>query len=321
MNEMSILNCTLDLIYPPISNQEGEWFWQDEEVREYVKESKLYMLVHREELKFQDTDLKELIKGVFKFKIKMGEFISSEFKYVFSDNIGKLIEHHGPFTIEEGEKLLRIIREKDGEVLYWATPDKIIFDAIKGNIELEMENEKDIEQLQKFDLLYVGISKKDDSFSRLFEGENHHGRLGILSNEYTKNECARMTDELMILLFKVNWFNINIISSIEQNENLWTYTDDEIAILSDAEKAFINLFKTKYNKIKYKSYPKSKDGLYNMGLEGYMYGINYDLTLCTDNMIFCGKFGDFICRDGVAVQGSEVYYTHNGEIFILKPDN
>ena len=75
MKDMSFLSCTLDLVYPPISNQEGEWFWKDEEVREYVKGSKLYMLVHREELKFQDIIFEELIKGVFRFKIKMGEFV------------------------------------------------------------------------------------------------------------------------------------------------------------------------------------------------------------------------------------------------------
>lgn len=31
---MSTLLCALDLIYPPISNQEGSWFWEDKEVRE-----------------------------------------------------------------------------------------------------------------------------------------------------------------------------------------------------------------------------------------------------------------------------------------------
>lgn len=320
MKDMSFLSCTLDLVYPPISNQEGEWFWKDEEVREYVKGSKLYMLVHREELKFQDIILEELIRGVFRFKIKMGEFVSSEFKYAFTEDIGKLIDYHGPFNIEEGDKLLRITRERDGEVLYWATPDKILFDAIKGYIELEMQNEKDIEYLQTFDLLYVGISKKDDSFSRLFKKENHHGRLEILSNEYTKGETARMTDELMILLFEVNWFNINICDSIEQLADLNSYTDDEIAVLADAEKAFICLLDTKYNKQKYKSYPKGKDGLFDKGLQGYMYGINYNLTLRTDCMEFCGKIDNYLNRDQIAVQGSELYYAHNGEMYVYKSD-
>lgn len=74
---MSVLNCSLNLVYPPISNQEGVWFWEDKEVREYVKSSKLYMLVHRKELKFLDVDLKEIPRGIFRFRISMGEYQSS----------------------------------------------------------------------------------------------------------------------------------------------------------------------------------------------------------------------------------------------------
>lgn len=40
----------LQLVYPPISNQEGVWLWEVEAVRESVKASKLYMIGHREEL-------------------------------------------------------------------------------------------------------------------------------------------------------------------------------------------------------------------------------------------------------------------------------
>lgn len=123
---MSILNCTLDLAYPPISNQEGVWFWEDEEVREYVKNSKLYMLVHRKELKFTDVDTEAICMGIFKFKISMGEYKSSFFSYQFTENMAQLIEEHGPVLFEEGDKLFRIIRENDGEILYWATPDKNI---------------------------------------------------------------------------------------------------------------------------------------------------------------------------------------------------
>lgn len=39
---MKELKINLELVYPPISNQEGEWLWEDKEVRECVKRSKLY---------------------------------------------------------------------------------------------------------------------------------------------------------------------------------------------------------------------------------------------------------------------------------------
>lgn len=302
---MSILNCSLDLIYPPISNQEGIWFWEDEEVREYVKPSKLYMLVHRKELKFVDVDTIKIRMGYFRFRISMGEYKSSYFSYQFTDRIEKLVEECGPLDIEEGDKLFRIKKSESGEILYWATPDKILYDSITKNIELESENPKDVEVLQKFDLLYVGISKNNDSFSRLFENA-HHGRLNILSNEYTKDKSSRMTDELMILLFEVKWFNINIMNSIEDLHDLFTYTDDEQSIVADAEKAFVSMLESKYNEVKFKQYPKGEDGLYSKGLKGYSYSINYDLTISTEKENFVGKYGDFINRDAIVIQDNEV---------------
>ena len=301
---MSILNCYLDLIYPPISNQEGVWFWEDEEVREYVKSSKLYMLVHRKELKFVDVDITQIPMGIFKFKISMGEYKSSYFSYQFTDNIAKLIEEIGAFEVEEGDKIFKIKKSEDGEILYWATPDKILYDAITENIVLEAENVTEIQKLQKFDLLYVGISKKNDSFSRLFE-KPHHGRLNILSNENTKDKLSRMTDELMVLLFEIKWFNINTMGIGSDFQNLFTYTDDEESIVADAEKAFVSILESKYNEVKFKQYPKGKDGLFDKGLKGYSYSINYDLTISTDKASIVGKYDDFI-RDSIIIQDNNV---------------
>ena len=301
---MSVLNCSLNLVYPPISNQEGVWFWEDKEVREYVKSSKLYMLVHRKELKFLDVDLKEIPRGIVRFRISMGEYQSSYFSYQFTDNLDMLIEECGALDIEEGEKLFRIKKAETGDVLYWATPDKILYDSITQNIVLESEHSVDIELFQKFDLLYVGISKNNDSFSRLFE-KAHHGRLNILSNENTKDKSSRMTDELMILLFEVTWFNINVLNSIDAIDDLFSYTDDEQAIVADAEKAFVSMLESKYNEVKFRQYPKGKDGLFSKGLQGYSYSINYDLTLSTDKASLVGKYENFN-RDSIIIHGNEV---------------
>lgn len=301
---MSVLNCSLNLVYPPISNQEGVWFWEDKEVREYVKSSKLYMLVHRKELKFLDVDSKEIPRGIFRFRISMGEYQSSYFSYQFTDNLDMLIEECGALDIEEGEKLFRIKKAETGDVLYWATPDKILYDSITQNIVLESEHSVDIELFQKFDLLYVGISKNNDSFSRLFE-KAHHGRLNILSNENTKDKSSRMTDELMILLFEVTWFNINVLNSIDAIDDLFSYTDDEQAIVADAEKAFVSMLESKYNEVKFRQYPKGKDGLFSKGLQGYSYSINYDLTLSTDKASLVGKYENFN-RDSIIIHGNEV---------------
>lgn len=69
----------------------------------------------------------------------------------------------------------------------------------------------------------------------------------------------RMTDELTVLLFEIRWFNINSITED------FIYTDDEEAIIADAEKAFVSMLDAKYNEIKFNNYPKGGDCIYVQG--------------------------------------------------------
>lgn len=221
---MSFLLCHLDLIYPPISNQEGDWFSKDEEVKEYLKKSKLYMLVKREELKFSDIEI-DICSGEFKLRIYASSFATPTLKINFNDILPALFEMGSPMRIEQSDKIIRIIKEDDNSLLYWATPDKMLFDFIKGSDFVKSDEEWDYTQFQSFELLYVGISKEKNSFTRLFQNA-HHGRLNILSNEDTNIPTARITDELMILLFEVTWMNLNTANNLSEIDGLFTYTDD-----------------------------------------------------------------------------------------------
>ena len=44
----------LDLVYPPISNQEAVWLERDPEVQEELRASNFYMIAARPEAKFTD---------------------------------------------------------------------------------------------------------------------------------------------------------------------------------------------------------------------------------------------------------------------------
>jgi hypothetical protein len=46
----------LELIYPPITNQQAEWLKNSEETVEWLKRSKLYFIAQRAECKFQFKD-------------------------------------------------------------------------------------------------------------------------------------------------------------------------------------------------------------------------------------------------------------------------
>lgn len=120
---MKALNCELELVYPPISNQEGEWLWKDEEVREYVKSSKLYMIVHRKEIKFKDPCCEAKGFGIIKFKIIMGDIVSPEIELSIKFAMDYMSETGNSFDVELGDKLIRIIDSENKHILYWATPD------------------------------------------------------------------------------------------------------------------------------------------------------------------------------------------------------
>ena len=84
-----------------------------------------------------------------------------------------------------------------------------------------------------------------------------------------------------------------------------TYTDDEQAIVSDAEKAFISMMESKYNEIKFRQYSQGEDGLYSKGLWEYSYSINYNLSMFTDKGCIIRKYDDYN-RDAIIIQGDQL---------------
>ena len=261
------------LVYPPISNQVAEWLYDVPAVREYVRNSKLYMLAQRHEALFENYGVNNSDR-TFYFDLVCG---SVEARNLLI-NIYEFIDgFEGEVEIELGSQLIRIwdITNKNGEPIYWATTDKLLYDCWRKRISIS--NLKNIHAFTSFDLYYVGISKENDSFSRLFES-GHKNRLKILTNEKQYTPTARLTDEVYIFLFDIEDLGVK------------TFSIDDFAIpkslnkkklVADAEKAFINILDCKYNEVKYKNYPEGADGLSNVGLTRYGYFIDEDITFMT----------------------------------------
>lgn len=308
---MKVLLNELKLVYPPFSNQLGDWLWKDKEVREYVKHSKLYMIGHREEIIFVDYNWN---KDHIFFKIKMGDRISPLIKMYLNNHIKYMIQNDIVLNIEMGKKIIRIIEEESKKVLQWFTPDIFLYLYWENKINVEINDEFNHRDFTKFELFYVGISLKNNSFSRLFE-KAHHARLKILTNEGSKNKESRLTDELMLFLFDIEMTNINIIGiSDDLNDHLNYHTNDQNAVIADAEKAFVRLLDTKYNEVKFINYPEGLDGLYNKDLDRHSFNISEDISFFTKKAEFNGAFNqsfpqDLILTekdDSIIVKGSEL---------------
>lgn len=304
----------LRLVYPPVSNQEAEWIKDDPEVQTVISNSNLYMICQRPEAFFMFDGTIDNPNSI-PFLLTCGDSVDEgAFKLdeILEPYQELLDQKKIEIEIEIGEKLLRIwsisLETGKKKVINWFTVDKAIFDKSRGSRFIDgLEN---FQEFTKFHLHYVGISKKDDSLTRLII-RPHDKRIRVLSNESSLNNGSRLTDEIILLFFGVDPLHIAHIGPMDDVSELMEPTTLEtIPIIADAEKAFVSILDSQYNTVKFKDYPKGKDGLYGSGLTRYMYLIGESLTLITDKEEIQGEYGNTYGwgekADAISVEGDRV---------------
>lgn len=304
----------LRLVYPPVSNQEAEWIKDDPEVQTVISNSNLYMICQRPEAFFMFDGTIDNPNSI-PFLLTCGDSVDEgAFKLdeILEPYQELLDQKKIEIEIEIGEKLLRIwsisLETGKKKVINWFTVDKAIFDKSRGSRFIDgLEN---FQEFTKFHLHYVGISKKDDSLTRLII-RPHDKRIRVLSNESSLNNGSRLTDEIILLFFGVDPLHIAHIGPMDDVSELMEPTTLEtIPIIADAEKAFVSILDSQYNTVKFKDYPKGEDGLYGSGLTRYMYLIGESLTLITDKEEIQGEYGNTYGwgekADAISVEGDRV---------------
>jgi len=308
----------LKLVYPPISNQEAEWLKSDSDVQKVMKESNLYMICQRAESRFEIEYEKVLSHMEHKFGIRFKYEIESH-KSNGEINLYTLVKLHNfnmqthRMDIEIGDKLIRLLSydlesgQKKG-VIDWFTTEKILYDKWRGHPAVE--GLEDYKRFTDYFLHYVGISKSDDSLTRLVI-KPHDKRLRVLSHENTQRYGARLTDEMILLFFRIEPIRVNFVTSGNEINDLDLSDDiDFTPVIADAEKAFVKILNSEYNTIKYKNYPKGTDGLRNSGLSRYGYIIGEDMTLTTNTAQIVGSHISETCwgndADLIFIDGDNV---------------
>ena len=141
----------------------------------------------------------------------------------------------------------------------------------------------------------------------------------MLSNEETQNYGSRLTDEIILLFFTVNPLRITRIETDEEFSELANGVEiDLIPIIADAEKAYVKILNSEYNTVKYDSYPKGSDGLYDTGLTRYGYLIGEDISLITEAETIEGKYisetvGWPSTQDFIFINGDEATFIKANE--------
>ena len=214
--------------------------------------------------------------------------------------------------LELGPKIIRVwaldeTGKRTDQPLYWAGTEKLFFDYWRR--QRGITGLTRIRDLTTYELLYAGISKKDNAFERLLN-KPHDKRLRILANEPQVTTGARVADETYLFFFKTDVLRIHTydhetnIFEEDRNPDL-----EDPRIVADAEKAFVSLIQSRYNTIQYKKYPRGKDGLFNTGLSRYCYIIGEDLTFSGPGATIVGAFEpDFLASndaDVIFVEGEE----------------
>jgi hypothetical protein len=311
---------SLRLVYPPVSNQEAEWLKADGEVEKMLRRSDIYMIAQRREAKFQwDTErtfrgvgipfsleIPGVAKGEGFFSIENDFRNSDTARYEFGE---KYIRVCDPPKGQKFEELPdRLGPDQLGEVLWWYSTESLLYSKWRGDPRIKgLENYRDFTE---YELLYVGISTEQDSYERLL-AHAHHKRVAVLSNETQLVPDARLTDEIYLFFFASDPLFIHSFDEISDASSFGMnipFTEKQAS--ADAEKAFTKFLDTRYNEIKFKSFPKGKQGLYDVGLSRYAHVIAEDISFTTETTTFRGGYAkglpcDFRVADAILVTGDE----------------
>lgn len=284
----------LRLVHAPISNQLADTLLNGSpNVRAVMSGANLYMIAARKQAKFADFQY-DPDTGILKCQIKFESLLlgveldTAAIVDEYSDN------KQTHFKLCANENAIDFVEEYDEErvkVFMWLTPDKLLYLHSRGSGTISVTGS--YADLLKYDLLYIGMSD-DNAFKRLVE-KPHHARLNILTNELGRDVSGRLSEEIMFFFFSVEPLYVSKYRESEDIDDVAVdmMLDHESVIpptqvVRDAEKAFIKVLDTKYNKRKYMSYPSVKGGLHESILDNYAYYIDETVQFDVGSISFRG---------------------------------
>lgn len=306
----------LRTVYPPISNADAPGLAKIPEVEELLRTSDFYMIGGREIARMREFAF-DGIAGDLNFDFVIGDGTPHPVRVALRELPGVAAAGDG-VTIEI-DKTGSGFRIWDGDdVVEWFTTEKLLWDRSRNRPGIYGLD--DVRSLATYDLLYVGIAKVGDSFSRLLK-RGHKARQDILASEPQRYPGARVSDETFLFMFQCDPL---IITQFDLDHE---FTEADLdghyeakRITADAEKAFVSLLKPSYNVQLFANYPKGADGLYESEFVRYGYTIAEDIAFNTAHGTFRGGVDGatgMINNDGDAifVEGDTVKFFRSGEDF------
>jgi len=258
------------------------------------------MITQRPSLTFEELYVDPTIEDdpVLKFKIcKKGSSQSLECRFPFRRGIFKE-QFHGKVQLQFMFDYEFLNKVHDGPPFYhianflmlsdengygsWFSPEKFLFDHWNELYASDVQGE--ISDFLKYKVHYIGKATEEHVIKRL---TGHEHLQDILSIEHPLHYGSLPTDEIAILFYE---FSDNIhLAMFSQDDDIsemfQQMVDGNLPVIPkkriylDAEKALIHALKPKHNKLFYKNYPQSKDGLKQELLDVFTYTFFDPITL------------------------------------------
>ena len=312
----------LVLVAPPIPNAVASQITkEDEKAINVLRSSHFYMICGRSKARIVSCTPRDMHYLDVTIQLESGETSSGSLVIPYMHFYESAPEDFR-LKIKSNGYDIRIIC--DETLVFATTPDDILMR--RGRRNTVVQGFDNYRELTTFDMLYVGIAKENqDSFSRLVE-RGHKSRNDILALEPQRTPGARVSEETYLLFFMVDPLILTTFGKdAEFDEDDLDFSVPYHRVVADAEKAVINVFQPKYNREKYRSYPKGRDGLYKQGYTGYVYSIAEGFTFKTDFGDFKGARSseDLLMSndaDFIAVDGEDVKLCISGKDFSIPLD-
>jgi hypothetical protein len=308
---------TLRTVYPPISNADAVRLMKIPEVEALLRTSDFYMIAGRAQARLENPEVDHSSNRLsFDFVVGDGPpnpvtFDLQELpgvKALKGRNFHLEIDRAGSgFKVWDGPP-----NQPGSDILEWFTTEKLLWDRSRGRPGIVgLDN---VRALATYDLLYVGIAKKGDSFDRLL-ARGHKARQEILASEPQRYPGARVSDETFLFLFAAD----PVIMQTFDLGHAFTEEDfdpgyDAKRIVADAEKAFVSLLKPDYNVEKFANYPKGKDGLYGRGYHRYGYVIGEQMAFNTAH----GTIRGGVRPDGMITSEADAIFVEGDTVFLFR---
>ena len=169
------------------------------------------------------------------------------------------------------------------------TFDELIYYCGKGLVQCILEG--NYSQAITFNTLYVGQCVSEKLTQRF---KAHHALQDMLIEERVISPDFDKTDEIILMPFCVDSYMSSMLTGFSSKEDWikaltghFDVTPNQISL--DAEKAFVHGMNPKYNKIRFKKYPYSKDGLFYSDATVFCYAIAENIILKYDSGLIIGS--------------------------------